>query len=86
MTREHSAAERFGDEVHRSFDWEEMVRDYPLPSLLLAAVGGFVLARTRGEAIVGALSSFAAAQVSRHVNEFLGEEILGEEVLGEEDF
>jgi len=58
------------------FDWVELVRAYPIPALLLAAAGGFILGRTRGAAIVEALSEFAAGQVSRHVNEVLGEEIL----------
>jgi hypothetical protein len=52
------------------------VRAYPIPALLLAAAGGFVLGRTRGQEVVEALSQFAAGQVSRHVNEVLGEDLL----------
>ncbi|HEY8021502.1 MAG TPA: hypothetical protein VIH93_10390 [Thermoanaerobaculia bacterium] len=58
------------------FDWERLVRQYPIPALLLAAIGGFFLGRQRGPAILGALSGFAAAEVSRNVNRALGQEIL----------
>jgi hypothetical protein len=58
------------------FDWVELVRAYPIPALLLAAVGGFVLGRSRGQEVVETLGEFAASQVSRHVNEALGEDLL----------
>lgn len=58
------------------FDWVDLVRAYPIPALLLAAIGGFVIGRTRGEEVVEALSEFAASRVSQHVNEALGEELL----------
>jgi hypothetical protein len=58
------------------FDWERLVRAYPLPALLLAGLGGFVLGRHRGPLVVAALSSFAASQVTQGVNGLLGEEIL----------
>jgi len=58
------------------FDWERLVREYPIPALLLAAVGGFFLGRQRGPTILAALSGFAATEVSRNVNRALGQEIL----------
>jgi hypothetical protein len=58
------------------FDWERLVRTYPLPALVLAALGGFMLGRHRGPVVVGALSSFAASQVTQGVNTLLGDEIL----------
>jgi hypothetical protein len=58
------------------FDWERLVRSYPIPSLILAALGGFLLGRQRGPLVVAALSSFAASQVTHGVNGLLGEEIL----------
>lgn len=73
---ENSTARRLEECASESFDWEDLVREYPLPALLLAAIGGFVLARTRGDEILEALSGFAAAQVTQHVNELLGEEVL----------
>jgi hypothetical protein len=58
------------------FDWERLVCEYPLPALLLAAIGGFFLGRQRGPQILAALSGFAAAEVSRNVNGVLGREVL----------
>jgi hypothetical protein len=58
------------------FDWERVVRNYPWPALLLAGLGGFMLGRHRGRAVVTALSSFAAIQVTEGVNALLGDEIL----------
>jgi len=58
------------------FDWERLVRDYPIPALLLAGIGGFFLGRQRGPQILAALSGFAAAEVSRNVNRALGQAIL----------
>lgn len=62
--------------VSRGFDWEDLVRAYPIPALLLAALGGFVLGRSRGDDVLEALSAFAADQVSERVNEALGEEVV----------
>ncbi len=58
------------------FDWERLVREYPLPALALAAIGGFFLGRRRGPQILSALSGFAAAEVSRNINGVLGQEVL----------
>ena len=58
------------------FDWREVVRTYPVPALALAALGGYVLGRTQGEKLLAALSTFAAAQVARHLNEILGDELV----------
>ena len=58
------------------FDWERLVRAYPLPALILAALGGFMLGRQRGPVVVSALSSFAATQVTHGVNGLLGDDIL----------
>lgn len=57
-------------------DWRRLVRDHPWPAIGLAAVGGYVLGRTRGSAVLAALSAFAAGAVADGVNEALGEEIL----------
>ncbi len=59
-----------------TFDWQRLVRTYPLPALALAALGGYWLGRTRGGAVVSALGAFAAAAAVRGVNEALGEDVL----------
>ena len=57
-------------------DWRRLVRDHPWPAVGLAAIGGYFLGRTRGRAVIAALSAFAAGAVADGVNEALGEEIL----------
>ncbi len=57
-------------------DWRRLVQDHPWPAVGLAAVGGYLLGRTRGKAVIAALSAFAAGAVADGVNEALGEEIL----------
>jgi hypothetical protein len=54
-------------------EWERLVRTYPLPTLLVAAAGGFLLAYTRGPGIIGALSALATAQVGDVVRDALGQ-------------
>lgn len=62
--------------IPEDFDWQELVRAYPVPAVLLAALGGFMLGKQKGDWILGALGSFAAAQITRHLNQTLGDEIL----------
>lgn len=57
-------------------DWERLVRTYPLPALLLAAAGGFWLGWRRGPDLLTAVAGFAATEVVRRVNDFLGDEVL----------
>ena len=76
-----SSASEIADELvdelmPAGFDWERLVRAYPLPALLLAGLGGFMLGRHRGPLVVAALASFAASQVTQGVNVLLGDEIL----------
>lgn len=63
----------------RQVDWRRLVYDYPLPALAVAALGGYWLGRTRGSRILGALTAFAAANVTQAANEILGEELFEEE-------
>ncbi len=57
-------------------DWDRLVRAYPIPALLLAAFGGYLLGRHRGGPIVSAVSAFAADQVARVGSDLLGRDIL----------
>ena len=57
-------------------DWRDLVVRYPLTSLTLASVGGYLLGRTRGAVIVAALAGFASETVTRNVNSLLGDEVL----------
>ena len=54
-----------------SLEWERLVRTYPVPALAVAAAGGFYLGLRHGAAILAAVSSYVAAEVSRNVGEIL---------------
>jgi hypothetical protein len=56
-------------------DWQEVVRAWPLPALAVAALGGFLLARSQGPAILSAIGSFASAEVAKNVSSMLGQEV-----------
>lgn len=73
---EDTAHELVDEALPEEFEWERLVRTYPVPALLLAVVGGFVLARARGEAVLSALGAFAAARVTDEVHRVLGEDVL----------
>ena len=74
VERESIVDELIDDLVPEGLDWERLVVTYPIPALLLAAVGGFFLGRRHGREILAAVSSFAAAEVSRNVTHFIGQD------------
>lgn len=74
---EDSQADELLDELlPEELDWRRLVRTYPIPALLAAAAGGYVLGRGRGRVILATLSGFAADAVTQGVNEFLGTDVL----------
>jgi len=74
-TRPPSLADELLDEVMpEELDWERLVRSYPKTSLAVAALGGFLLARSRGPALLGAIGSLAASRVTAQFGELLGED------------
>jgi hypothetical protein len=67
------SAEALIDElVPEGLDWERLVRSYPIPALLLAAAGGFLLGRSRGPQVLSALSGYASAEIGKNVSQFMG--------------
>ena len=71
------SADRVVDELMPDeFDWRGTVRRYPLASIAVAALGGYILGRMRGVVIVSALSSFAVDSVEGQVNDVLGRNVL----------
>jgi hypothetical protein len=66
--RESIFEELIGEIVPEGLDWQRLVARYPIPSLLVAALGGFYVGRRHGPEILKALSGIAAAEVSRHVS------------------
>lgn len=70
-----SIVEELIDEiVPEGVDWQRLVVRYPIASLLVAAAGGFFLGRRHGPEVVGALSAFAAGEVSRNVSHLFDQE------------
>lgn len=76
MSSAHTADELVDEIAPEDLDWRELVRRYPMPALAVAALGGFVLGRSRGWAIVEALGAYAGDLVVREVNELLGEDVI----------
>lgn len=74
-----AAHDLVGEALPEEFEWERLVRTYPAPALLLAAVGGFALAKSRGSTVLAALSGFAADRVTDEVHRVLGEDVLAPE-------
>lgn len=72
-----AAADQMLDELlPEQLDWQRLVRQYPIPSLAVAALGGYLLGRYKGAAVLAALSAFAADAVADNVNEILGDELI----------
>lgn len=70
-----SIVEELIDEiVPEGVDWQRLVMRYPIASLLVAAAGGFFLGRRHGPEVVGALSTFAAGEVSRNVGQLFDQD------------
>jgi hypothetical protein len=62
--------------IPEQVDWERLVRGYPLPALALAAAAGFYLAVSRGPVVVSAVTGWAAGEMTRRVNDLVGEDLL----------
>lgn len=75
--REPSMADDLIDQLlPERVDWRRLVGQHPWPAVGLAALGGYLLGRSRGTAVIAALSAFAANAVADGVNEALGEDVL----------
>ena len=53
--------------VPPEIDWRIIVRRHPLPALLLAGIGGYLLGRSQGQTLVRAFSALAVARVESEV-------------------
>jgi hypothetical protein len=74
---ESSAAADVIDELAPpELEWVRLVRRYPIASLILAAVGGFYLGRTRGTDVIESVARFSAESIEDGVNQLLGERVL----------
>lgn len=70
-----SLADEILDEIlPEEIDWRQLVRSYPKSILTLAAVGGFLLGRSRGPKLIHDVAQFLGDSVDEGLNEFLGRE------------
>lgn len=60
--------------VPEGLDWERLVVTYPIPAILIAAVGGFLIGRSHGREILSAVSSYASSEISRNVSHLTGQD------------
>ncbi|HEX2642102.1 MAG TPA: hypothetical protein VHU81_03855 [Thermoanaerobaculia bacterium] len=67
-SRSSMADDLLNEILPEGLDWERLVRSYPIPAVLIAAVGGFLLGRRHGPAILGAVSTYAASEMSKNVS------------------
>lgn len=65
-----------GELMPEEVDWEHLVRSYPVPALALAAAAGFWLGATRGPTVLSALTGWAAGEMTRRVNDLVGQDLL----------
>ena len=72
---ERTFEQQFVDELMpEEMDWEDVVSTYPLFSLAVAAVAGFVIGRRSGRMIMSALSDSAVERVTGMVDQLLQKE------------
>lgn len=60
--------------VPEGLDWERLVVTYPIPALLIAAIGGFLIGRSHGPQVLGAVSTFASAELARNVSHLMSQD------------
>lgn len=63
-----------GEVIPESVEWQRLVRRYPVPALALVGVAGFLIGRSHGPAILGALTGAAAARMRQSVEELFDED------------
>ncbi|MGH9380788.1 MAG: hypothetical protein ACRD2Z_09270 [Thermoanaerobaculia bacterium] len=72
-TERHAVADTVLDElIPEQLDWRDLVVRYPLPALLVAALGGYWLGSRRGRDLTSAAAAFAGERVDEQVTRFMG--------------
>jgi hypothetical protein len=65
-------ADRWVDElVPEDLDWVELVKRYPVASILVAAAGGFYIGRNHGSAIFGAVGDLITGSLDATADRFV---------------
>lgn len=57
--------------IPADIDWRPLVLRYPLTSLTVAALGGFLIGRSRGAAILAGVGAFAVDSIESSVHRLL---------------
>ena len=71
LSPSRSAAEDWVDElIPVELDWVDWVRRYPIPSLAVAALGGFLVGRLHGGRIVDAVSVAATEKLNESLERY----------------
>lgn len=75
-SRRRPAGRSFVDDVldeliPERLDWRDLVVRYPLPALLVAALGGYWLGSRRGKDLTAAAAAFAEERVDEQVARFV---------------
>lgn len=69
---ERSVADDVLDElIPERLDWRDLVVRYPVPALLVAALGGYWLGSRRGQDLTAAATAFAEQRVDEQVARFV---------------
>jgi hypothetical protein len=61
------ADELLDDLIPPEINWRRMVRRHPWPALAIAGLAGYLLGRSQGRALVGAIAGLAVARVEERV-------------------
>ena len=69
------ADELLDDLIPPDINWRRLVRNHPWPALVLAGLGGYLLGRSQGRALVGALAGLAVARVESRVLGYVEDEL-----------
>jgi hypothetical protein len=69
------ADELLDDLIPPDINWRRMVRRHPWPALALAGLAGYLLGRSQGRALVGAIAGLAVARVEERVLGLVEEEL-----------
>lgn len=65
-------------------EWERLTRAYPLPALVVAAGGGFLIGRSWGRGLVAAVAAWAGRELGQRFEEALGEGEGGDPAAGDD--
>lgn len=57
--------------IPERLDWRDLVVRYPVPALLVAALGGYWLGSRRGQDLTAAAAAFAEERVDEQVSRFI---------------